>query len=66
MDDNARPHWISDALLLLENENITQMVWVTFFPDLNTREHVLGALRRRLVAQIHLPGENLTTGKDSD
>ncbi|GFV37132.1 transposable element Tcb2 transposase [Trichonephila clavipes] len=40
MDDSARPHRILAVEELLENEDITQMDWPAYSPDLNLIEHV--------------------------
>ncbi|GFT71363.1 transposable element Tc1 transposase [Trichonephila clavipes] len=40
MDDNARPHWTFAVEELLESEDITQMDWPAYSPDLNLIEHV--------------------------
>ncbi|GFT26849.1 transposable element Tcb2 transposase [Trichonephila clavipes] len=53
MDDNARPHRTLAVEELLESEDITQMDWPAYFPDLNPIEHVWDALGRRIAARFH-------------
>ncbi|GFX68253.1 transposable element Tcb2 transposase [Trichonephila clavipes] len=65
MDDNARPHRTLAVEELLESEDITQMDWPAYSPDLNPIEHVWHALGRRIAARLHHP-ENPTTQTDAD
>ncbi|GFY19108.1 transposable element Tcb1 transposase [Trichonephila clavipes] len=53
MDDNARPHRALAVEELLESEDITQMDWPGYSPDLNPIEHVWDALGRRIAARLH-------------
>ncbi|GFX88469.1 transposable element Tcb2 transposase [Trichonephila clavipes] len=53
MDGNARPHQTLAVEELLEREDITQMDWPAYSPDLNPIEHVWDALGRRIAARLH-------------
>ncbi|GFX34518.1 transposable element Tcb2 transposase [Trichonephila clavipes] len=55
MDVNARPHRTLAVEELLESEDITQMDWRAYSPDLNLIEHVWDALERRIAARLHHP-----------
>ncbi|GFU90814.1 transposable element Tc3 transposase [Trichonephila clavipes] len=55
MDDNARPHRTLAVEELLESEDITQMNWPAYSPDLNPIEHVWDALGRHIAARLHHP-----------
>ncbi|GFY36318.1 mariner Mos1 transposase [Trichonephila clavipes] len=55
MDDNARPHRTLAVEELLESEDITQMDWPAYSPDLNPIEYARDALGRRIAARLHHP-----------
>ncbi|GFV64840.1 transposable element Tcb2 transposase [Trichonephila clavipes] len=55
MDDNARPHRTLAVEELLESEDITQMDWPAYSPDLNPIKHVGDALGRCIAARLHHP-----------
>ncbi|GFU34360.1 transposable element Tcb2 transposase [Trichonephila clavipes] len=55
MDDNARPHRTLAVEELIESEDISQMDWPAYSPDLNPNDHVWDALRRRIAARLHHP-----------
>ncbi|GFV48903.1 transposable element Tcb2 transposase [Trichonephila clavipes] len=54
-DDNARPHRTLAVEELLEIEDITQIDWSAYSPDLYPFEHVRDALWRRIAAGLHHP-----------
>ncbi|GFX00869.1 transposable element Tcb2 transposase [Trichonephila clavipes] len=55
MDDNARPHRFLAVEKLPGSDDITQMDWPAYSPDLHPIEHVWDDLGRRIAARLHHP-----------
>ena len=55
MYDNAQPQRTHSVQKLLESEDITQLDWSAYSPDLNPIEHVRDALGRLIASRLHPP-----------
>ena len=55
MDDNIRPHRARVVTEYLESEGIDRMDWSVRSPDINSIEHVLDILQRRISARFNQP-----------
>lgn len=60
MNDNARPHQTPAAVHeLLKSEDIIEMDWSSYSPDLNPIEHMWNAFGKRIVARLYPPENTL-------